>query len=266
MDAITGFVYGMSMMFFSMMAWMFWRKGSDRLFRLIMILMLIVDAQCLKDILSFYFTGFDNEENWFLISAADMFIIPFYSFVLMELVKPGWTTWCKAVMLELPFVLLPAIYCVTGNNIYFYILTVWGAVYGLTTFVVMFFLIRRYHRQLKERFSYQKNINLNWLLAILSSCFLILIIWTMSCFVINVDFDDLYMVLSLAIWMFIYAILSIGMSRLLMNWQIQIPDLLVMAWTMEMWLKDWRRQCGSFSKRRRSISIPSSSCRMWRVW
>lgn len=186
-----------------MMAWMFWRKGSDRLFRLIMILMLIVDAQCLKDILSFYFTGFGNEENWFLISAADMFIIPIYSFVLMELVKPGWTTWRKAVMLELPFVLLPAIYCVTGNNIYFYILTVWGAVYGLTTFVVMFFLIRRYHRQLKERFSYQENINLNWLLAILSSCFLILIIWTMSCFVINVNFGDLYMVLSLAIWMFI---------------------------------------------------------------
>lgn len=132
-----------------------------------------------------------------------MFIIPFYSFVLMELVKPGWTTWRKAAMLELPFVLLPSIYCVTGNNIYFYILSVWGAVYGLTTFVVMFFLIRRYHRQLKERFSYQENINLNWLLAILSSCFLILIIWTMSCFVINVDFDDLYMVLSLAIWMFI---------------------------------------------------------------
>lgn len=122
---------------------MFWRKGSDRLFRLIMILMLIVDAQCLN------------------------------------------------------------IYCVMGNSIYFYILAVWGAVYGLTTFIVMFFLIRRYHRQLKERFSYQENINLNWLLAILSSCFLILIIWTMSCFVINVDFDDLYMVLSLAIWMFI---------------------------------------------------------------
>ena len=41
MDAITGFVYGMSMMFFSMMVWMFWLKGSDRLFRLIMILILI---------------------------------------------------------------------------------------------------------------------------------------------------------------------------------------------------------------------------------
>ena len=194
MDAITGFVYGMSMMFFSMMAWMFWRKGSDRLFRLIMILMLIVDAQCLKDILSFYFTGFDNEENWFLISAADMFIIPFYSFVLMELVKPGWTTWRKAVMLELPFVLLPSIYCVTGNNIYFYILSVWGS-------CLWSYHFRRDvlpHQALPSpaggRFSYQENINLNWLLAILSSCFLILIIWTMSCFVINVDFDDLYAV------------------------------------------------------------------------
>lgn len=49
MDAVTSFIYGMSMMFFSMMAWMFWRKGSERLFRLIMLLMLIADAQCLKD-------------------------------------------------------------------------------------------------------------------------------------------------------------------------------------------------------------------------
>ena len=115
-DSLDYFIYGMCVMFYSMMVWMFWRKGSDRLFRLIMILMLIVDAQCLKDILSFYFTGFGNEENWFLISAADMFIIPFYSFVLMELVKPGWTTWRKAVMLELPFVLLPAIYDVLPHQ------------------------------------------------------------------------------------------------------------------------------------------------------
>lgn len=41
------------MMFFSIMAWMFWRKGPERLFRLIAILMLIADAQCLKDIVLF---------------------------------------------------------------------------------------------------------------------------------------------------------------------------------------------------------------------
>ena len=89
MDAVTSFIYGMSMMFFSMMAWMFWRKGSERLFRLIMLLMLIADAQCLKDLVLFYYKGFDSTEGWYFTSAVDMFIIPFYSFVLMELVKPG---------------------------------------------------------------------------------------------------------------------------------------------------------------------------------
>ena len=203
MDAVTGFIYGMSMMFFSIMAWMFWRKGPERLFRLIAILMLIADAQCLKDIVLFNYKGFESEEGWYFTSAVDMFIIPFYSFVLMELVKPGWTTWIKAVVLELPFVLLPLLYYYSGHDLFFYILSVWGAIYGITTFVVLFFLIRQYHRQLKERFSYQENINLNWLIAILGSFFLILIIWTVSCFAVDNTFDNLYMVCSLVIWMFI---------------------------------------------------------------
>ena len=203
MDAVTGFIYGMSMMFFSIMAWMFWRKGPERLFRLIAILMLIADAQCLKDIVLFNYKGFESAEGWYFTSAVDMFIIPFYSFVLMELVKPGWTTWNKAVLLELPFVLLPWLYYYSGHDLFFYILSVWGAIYGVTTFVVLFFLIHQYHRQLKERFSYQENINLNWLIAILGSFFLILIIWTVSCFVVDNTFDNLYMVCSLVIWMFI---------------------------------------------------------------
>lgn len=203
MDAVTGFIYGMSMMFFSIMAWMFWRRGPERLFRLIAILMLIADVQCLKDIVLFYYKGFESTEGWFFTSAVDMFIIPFYSFVLMELVKPGWTTWTKAVVLELPFVLLPLLYYYSGHDFFFYILSVWGAIYGVTTFVVLFFLIHQYHRQLKERFSYQENINLNWLIAILGSFFLILIIWTVSCFVVDNTFDNLYMVCSLVIWMFI---------------------------------------------------------------
>lgn len=132
-----------------------------------------------------------------------MMIIPFYSFVLMELVKPGWFRWVKAFMLELPFLLLPVFYIFTHNIIWFYVLSVWGAIYGCSTFILLIFMIRRYHRQLKERFSYQENINLNWLLAILNTFFLILFLWTLSCFVINVDYDNIYMVSSLILWMLI---------------------------------------------------------------
>lgn len=203
MDSVTSFIYGMSMMFFSMMAFLFWRKGKEMLFRMIMWLMIVVDLQLLKDMVFFLIYGFDNEHAWYLTSSLDMMIIPFYSFVLMELVKPGWFRWVKALMLELPFLLLPVFYIFTHNIIWFYVLSVWGAIYGCSTFILLIFMIRRYHRQLKERFSYQENINLNWLLAILNTFFLILFLWTLSCFVINVDYDNIYMVSSLILWMLI---------------------------------------------------------------
>ncbi len=203
MDALTSFIYGMSLMFFSMMAWMFWRKGKDMLFRMIMWLMIVIDLQCVKDMTLFYFCGFSSEHTMYLTSALDMMIIPFYSFVLMELVKPGWFSWSKAILLEIPFLLLPLFFIATGHPIWYYILTAWGAVYGCTTFILMFFLISRYHKQLRERFSYQENINLNWLLAILNSFFLILLVWIVSCLMIDVNFDNIYMLCSLGLWMFI---------------------------------------------------------------
>lgn len=110
MDSVTSFIYGMSMMFFSMMAFLFWRKGKEMLFRMIMWLMIVVDLQLVKDMVFFLIYGFDNEHAWYLTSSLDMMIIPFYSFVLMELVKPGWFGWVKALMLELPFLLLPVFY------------------------------------------------------------------------------------------------------------------------------------------------------------
>lgn len=119
MDSVTSFIYGMSMMFFSMMAFLFWRKGKEMLFRMIMWLMIVVDLQLVKDLVFFLIYGFDNEHAWYLTSSLDMMIIPFYSFVLMELVKPGWFRWVKALMLELPFLLLPVFYIFTHNIIWF---------------------------------------------------------------------------------------------------------------------------------------------------
>lgn len=77
---------------------------------MIMWLMIVVDLQLVKDMVFFLIYGFDNEHAWYLTSSLDTMIIPFYSFVLMDLVKPGWFRWLKALMLELPFLLLPVFY------------------------------------------------------------------------------------------------------------------------------------------------------------
>ena len=97
---------------------------------MIMWLMIVVDLQLVKDMVFFLIHGFDNEHAWYLTSSLDTMIIPFYSFVLMDLVKPGWFRWLKALMLELPFLLLPVFYIFTHNIIWFYVLSVWGAIYG----------------------------------------------------------------------------------------------------------------------------------------
>lgn len=76
MDSVTSFIYGMSMMFFSMMAFLFWRKGKEMLFRMIMWLMIVVDLQLVKDMVFFLIYGFDNEHAWYLTSSLDMMIIP----------------------------------------------------------------------------------------------------------------------------------------------------------------------------------------------
>lgn len=109
MDSVTSFIYGMSMMFFSMMAFLFWRKGKEMLFRMIMWLMIVVDLQLVKDMVFFLIYGFDNEHVWYLTSSLDMMIIPFYSFVLMELVKPGWFRWGESFDAGIAFSLVAGV-------------------------------------------------------------------------------------------------------------------------------------------------------------
>lgn len=66
------FIYGMCVMFYSMMVWMFWRKGNDKLSRLIMLLMVVLDLECLKD-LALYLSDFElHKSMWHWVNATDM--------------------------------------------------------------------------------------------------------------------------------------------------------------------------------------------------
>lgn len=83
-DSLDYFIYGMCVMFYSMMVWMFWRKGRDTLTQLIMWIMLLQDMECFKDLFFFAYDG-QLHLGWHLMTSVDMVIIPFYVFVLMEL-------------------------------------------------------------------------------------------------------------------------------------------------------------------------------------
>ena len=44
------FIYGLCVMFYFMMSWLFYRKDKEMLSRLVTVLMFVVGLQCLKDL------------------------------------------------------------------------------------------------------------------------------------------------------------------------------------------------------------------------
>lgn len=190
-------------MFYLMMAWFFGRKNNDRLSRLVMLLMIITGAECVKDLFFINTSLYSSRLMWSTMTAIDMIVVPLYAFVLIELCRPGWLTWRTMVLHETPFFVLPVLLVATGNELFYNIEVGWAAGYGLGYAIWTLNAIPRYHKHLKEVFSYDENINLKWLRIILLSFFAILGLWILDCFVINLNIESAYMLGSLIIWMFV---------------------------------------------------------------
>lgn len=188
-------------MFYGMMAWFFWRKNHELLSRLVAGLMVVLTLQCVKD-LFFIMPEVDTDSyTWMIMTSTDTIAVPLYAFLLIELCRPGVLTWKMMAAHELPFVLLPLLFCITHSRFFYYADVIWAAVYGLGAACWAITAIPIYHKLLKERFSYEENINLNWLRYILLSFFAVLSLWAVDCVIINFDIEALYMCGSIIIWM-----------------------------------------------------------------
>lgn len=64
---------------------------------------------------------------------------------------------------ELPFVMLALMLIVTGREIFYDMEVAFAAIYGFGYATWTMFAIPKYHKRLKERFSYGENIDLGWL-------------------------------------------------------------------------------------------------------
>lgn len=191
-------------MFYGLTSWIFWRRDKTMLSRLVSILMAVIGAQCLKDVLCYNIGGSELDVvDWRLMTAVDMVVEPLYTMILVELVKPGRITMRRLIYNEIPFVVLPLLYALTGLVVFFYILVGIGLIYGTYFLVWTLFQIPRYNKSLMECFSYTENINLNWLRVILYSFYLVLALWIVDCLVIHLNVEVLYMATSLVMWMLI---------------------------------------------------------------
>lgn len=197
------FVYGLCTMFYLIMVWIFGRKGKETLSRLVTLTTGVISLQCLKDCL-FYHGGVGiSYFQWQMMSAWDMVTVPIYSAILVELCKPGKFSWRTLLAVESVFLLFPVLLFLTKESVWFEIGTCWCGAYGIYFAIWTLISIPRYNRALKERFSYDENINLRWLRYILYSFFVLLTLWIIDCIHESLVLNIIYMISSMGMWMII---------------------------------------------------------------
>lgn len=197
------FIYGLCVMFYFMMSWLFYRKDKEMLSRLVTVLMFVIGLQCLKDLFFIKPITELDEIDWMVVTAADMVAVPLYAFALIELCSPTSLTRRTIVFHELLFIVPFALLSFTRDVVFYYAMVLEAAVYGTSYVIWATFAIPKYNAQLKQRFSYTENINLSWLRAIFFSFTFILLIWIVDCMYVSYALEALYMISSLVVWMFI---------------------------------------------------------------
>ncbi len=195
-------LYGMEIMYFALMAWLFWFRSRGRVKKMLAVLMAIFVVQYAKDLpLIDTFCQLPGGAVSRLTGCTDFVAVPVYGFILAELCRPGWLKARTMAWTELPFLLLPALYAVLRQEWIYYSLTALAAAYGVACFCWMWHELPRYHQRLKDEYSYDEDINLHWLRGVTALYFFILLLWLADCVQPSAYTILAYLALSLAGWM-----------------------------------------------------------------
>ena len=193
--------YGMAIMFYSMMAWFFWFRSKGRAKHMIAFIMLMIALQNVKDLAIINTDNVYDPSLSAIATCVDIIAVPIYGFILVELCRPGWIKTRWMVMTEVPFVVMSLLYVLTQNHLFYMLLWVLSLAYGLWCIVWVVHDLPRYHRWLKNEYSYQENINLHWLRGVTLLFFIILCIWVVDCIYPSTLIDTIYILSSLVGWM-----------------------------------------------------------------
>lgn len=135
-----------------------------------------------------------------IINAFDMTATPTCCFLLVELCKPGWLTWRRVIYNELPFVFLGAAFILSDDPVWYNILVGFFVVYSITVTGFIVYFIPEYNKFLKSHFSYDENINLRWLYAVLATFIVLMLVYAV-CSLYDTDMgDNIYIAGSIVGW------------------------------------------------------------------
>lgn len=201
-NLIISFILGLSVMFFGMTAWLFFRRDG-RLSVIVASLMTLLGLQCFCSMWFIMEDVYLDPYYWKILTCIDIVAVPFYALILKELVRPGSVSLTASLANVLPFAVAGILYAVIGTGVLYWIMIAGAGIYGVYYLIWTHFNIIRYNRQLKEQYSFTENINLDWLRKILWFFFALLAIWIVDTVCVHANMDCFYLTASMVMWMII---------------------------------------------------------------
>lgn len=197
------FIQGLAVAFFTIMAVL---NLSQRNNRLRLILGAILAIWAVQHLVSTFFTEDSISSNRYyssIINAFDMTAEPTCAFLLLELIRPGWLTWRKVWLNEIPFIVLGAVSVIVDNYYVYLSLTGFFVIYGVAVFIITLRGIPKYDRFLREHYSYTENVNLHWLYIVLFTFLLLMTLYAVCTVFDTIWGDTIYVLGSIIGWSWI---------------------------------------------------------------
>lgn len=196
-------VYGMAVMFHSMMAWLFIYRRQSRLRILLCSLMALMGVNYFKDL--FFLSNPDNVEGAFsvyspFIASIDITALPLFVLVLIELCFPRFLTFFKGTVIIAPFALCVALFLSTLSSRIYFLLYALSIVYGILAIILVLWRLPVYRRLIQQEYSNINKVHFHWTYYILSCFIAMLITWMIRTATKNMYADMLYIFISIFGW------------------------------------------------------------------
>ena len=195
------FIHGLTTMYFVMGGLLRVRRPeASRLERICGYVLLFWFVLEVKDLTFYSADEFRNNYLSNLLILIDITAVPVGSYFIIELLRPGWFTLRRGLLLVSPFLSTLALYAITG------VAWIVDATFILALCYAICFIcqfpraIQRYNQELNNNYSNTDRIHIRWLKWVLVLFMLCMAIWIASCYFTSWITDSLYQLTLMTLW------------------------------------------------------------------
>jgi|GEM_PF-4390738 len=167
------------------------------------ILLMILGFGMARDAISRFYPILTETFYFRLSSLIDLTVVPLYAMFVFSLIYKKYLSFKRTIFNLLPFILLPCLFVVWKAPVVFYCGLAMPVLYAIRAVPNIFIGLKKYEKAIVDNYSYQCNINAEWLKAVV---WLLVINLLFSLYIYQYPSDWLYWIYyayGLLIWIYI---------------------------------------------------------------